>query len=121
MLMSITTLPMSPSLVRPCSPNLSRSDRVGCRLRVVVLVVPTDPQLEPVALVTALRCAVEDRVVAHQELVPTSLSRIGLVDGVIVQDEGAEARALGQVPDDVGAGVGRVSACDGRQLLEHRL
>src|SRR5918994_2152442 len=85
-----------------------------------VLVVATDPQLEPVALVTALRCAVEDGVIAHQELVPTSLRRIRLVDDSVVQNEDAEAGALGQVSDDVGAGVGGVTAGDRRQLIDHR-
>src|SRR5438067_187934 len=82
-----------------------------------VLVVPTDPDLERVALVTALRCAVEDRVVAHQEVDPAPPGRIGMVDGPVVQGEGAEALGLGQVTDDVGAALARIAAGDRRQLL----
>src|SRR5688572_1456916 len=69
----------------------------------VVLVVPADPQLEPIVLVAAFRRPVEDRVVAHEELDPTPPGRIALVDGPVLQDEGAEAGALSQVPGDVSA------------------
>jgi hypothetical protein len=86
----------------------------------VVLVVGADPELEPIALVAAFRRPVEDRVVAHQELDPASSGRIGVVDDPVVQDEGAEALALGQVPDKVGAGLAGVAAGDRRQLLEYR-
>src|SRR2546429_3353431 len=87
----------------------------------VVFVVAADPELEPVALVAAFRRPVEDRVVAHQELDPAAPGRIGLVDVAVVQNEDAEAEALGQVPDDVGAGLPRVTGGDRWQLLEHRL
>jgi hypothetical protein len=50
-------------------------------LLIVVFVVASDPQLQPVALVAAFRCPVEDRVVAHQELDPAGAGRIGLADG----------------------------------------
>src|SRR6266566_5209048 len=61
----------------------------------VVFVVAADPELELVVLVAAFRRPVEDRVVAHQELDPASPCRIGVVDRPVVQDEGAEALALG--------------------------
>src|SRR5215207_11595125 len=53
----------------------------------IVLVVSPDPELGRVALVAPLRRAVEDPVVAHQELDSASPSRIGLVHGAVVQDE----------------------------------
>src|SRR5512132_4383307 len=40
--------------------------RPSARLLAFVLVVPADPELERVALVSSLRCVVEDRVVVHQ-------------------------------------------------------
>src|SRR5262245_47387887 len=49
-------------------------------MRFAVLVVAVDPELEPIALVAALRRAVEDRVIAHQELNPAPGIRVGLVD-----------------------------------------
>src|SRR5262244_2297420 len=87
---------------------------------VVVFVVAADPELEPVALVAAFRRPVEDRVVAHQELDPAAPGRIGVVDVAVVQSEGAEAEVLGQVPDDVGAGLPRVTGGDRWQLLKYR-
>src|SRR5260370_1392091 len=87
----------------------------------VVFVVAADLELEPVALVAAFRRPVEDRVVAHQERDPAARVRIGVVDGAVVESEDAEAEALGQVPDDVGAGLPRVTGGDRWQLLEHRL
>src|SRR6185503_8917209 len=87
----------------------------------VVFIVAADPELEPVALVAALRRPVEDRVIAHQELDPAAPGRIGLVDIAVVQSEDAEAEALGQIPDDVGAGLSRVAGGDRWQLIAHRL
>src|SRR5215831_231194 len=87
----------------------------------VVFVVAADPELEPVALVAAFRRPVEDRVVAHPELDPAAPGRIGLVDSPVVQDEDAEAEVLAQVPDDVSAGLPRVTGGDRWQLPEHRL
>src|SRR5215475_1168027 len=88
---------------------------------VAVFVVAADPELEPVALVAAVRRPVEDRIVAHQELDPAAPGRIGLVDGPVVQNEDGEAEVLGQVPDGVGAGLPGVTGGDRRQLPEHRL
>src|SRR5262249_59801822 len=68
----------------------------------LVLVVPADPDLPGLALVAALGCVLEDRVVAHEKLQPTPRRRVRVVDGAIVLYEGAEPRALGQVTDDVG-------------------
>src|SRR5262245_3287441 len=68
----------------------------------VVLVVPADPELPGRALVAALRCVVEDRVVAHEKLQAAPRRRVRVVDGAVVPYEGAEPRALGQVTDDVG-------------------
>src|SRR5690349_13991588 len=86
----------------------------------VVFVMAADPHLESVALVAAFRRPVEDRVVAHQELDPAGPGRIGLVDGPVVEREDAETETLGQVADDVGAGLPRVTGGDRRQLPEHR-
>src|SRR5215203_2503302 len=89
----------------------SRRERPEARTRrgrplssvLVVLVVSADPELEGTILVAPLRRPVENWVVAHQELDPASPSRIGLVHDAVVQDECAEARALGEVARDVGA------------------
>src|SRR6266446_480022 len=64
-----------------------------------------DPQLEPFALVPAFRGAVEDPVVAHQELDTSTRCLIGLVYGSLVEDEGAEAKGFGQITGDVCAGL----------------
>jgi hypothetical protein len=81
----------------------------------VVLVVAADPELEPIVLVAAFRRPVKDRVVAHEKLKPTPPSLIGLVDDPIFQGEGAEAGALRQVPDDVGAARAGIEVNDRRQ------
>src|SRR4029450_10918084 len=62
-----------------------------------VLVVPADPELPRLALVAALRCAVEDRVVAHDELQSAPRRRVRVVDGAVISHERAEAGALGEV------------------------
>ena len=85
--------------------------------RVAVLVVAADPQLEPLTLLPAFGSPVKDPVVAHQEFDPATGGRIGVVDGPVVQDEGAEAEALGQVSDDVGAGLPRITGGDWRLSL----
>ena len=59
----------------------------------LVLVVPADPYLGFVGFVPSLRCAVEDSVVAHQELEAAGRRPVGLVDGAVVEDEDAEARS----------------------------
>src|ERR1700675_415376 len=69
----------------------------------LVLVMAADPELEPLVLVAAFRRPVKDRVVAHEELESAPPGLIGLVDDPVLQDESAEAGALGQVPSDVGA------------------
>ena len=77
--------------------------------------MPADPHLKRIAFVAAFRSAVEDPVVAHQELDPASPGRIGVVDGAVIQDEAAEALALGQVPDEVGATLTGIALGDRRQ------
>src|SRR6266567_33396 len=77
------------------------SDRFGGCSR-VVLVVAAHPHL--VALVAALRCPVEDRVVAHQELRAAGVAGVTVVHGVAVARECAYAVPLGEVAGDVRAG-----------------
>ena len=43
-----------------------------------------------------------------------------MVDGPVIQDESAEALALGQVPNDVGAALAGIAVGDRRQGLEYR-
>src|SRR5271163_540442 len=81
---------------------------------------PAQPYLERVALVAALWRPVEDWVVAHQELEPASPGLVGLVDEPVIQDEHAEAWALSQIAEYVGAGFARVVLDDRRQRLEYR-
>src|SRR5271166_3943677 len=57
-----------------------------------VLVMAADPGLERVALVAPLRRPVQDGVVAHQELDPARRGRIRLVDGAVLECEGAHRR-----------------------------
>src|ERR1700733_14103418 len=57
-----------------------------------VLVMAADPGLERVALVASPRRPVEDRVVGHQELDPAARGRISLVDGAVLEGEGAHRR-----------------------------
>src|ERR1051325_5783018 len=45
-----------------------------------VFVVAADPELEPVSFIAAFGRAVEDPVVAHQELDAAAGGRVGLVD-----------------------------------------
>src|SRR5262245_43231137 len=68
----------------------------------LVLVVPADPDLPGLALVAALGCVVEDRVVAHQKLQSTPRRRVRVVDAVLISYEATEPRALSQVTNDVG-------------------
>ena len=86
----------------------------------VVVVMAADPELEPIVLVAAFRRPVKDRVVAHQELEPTPPGLIGLVDDPVFQGEGAEAGALRQIPDDVGAARAGIAVDDRRQEPEAR-
>src|SRR5213594_2538911 len=92
--------------MRWLSPGLVRA-HAGARAsasssRALVLVVPADPELPSLALVAALRCVVEDRVVAHEKLQSTPRRRVRVVDAAVVVYEGAEPRALSQVTSDVG-------------------
>src|SRR5580693_9224001 len=57
-----------------------------------VLVMAADPGLERVALAAPLRRPVQDGVVAHQELDPARGGRIRLVDGAVLECEGAHRR-----------------------------
>src|SRR4029450_13203721 len=90
----------------------------------LVLVVPAGPGVPCLALVAALRCAVEDGVVAHDKLQSAPRRpgrggeggvvahdtlqsaprrRVRLVDGAVVSYERAEAGALGEITGDIGA------------------
>src|SRR5512132_2780575 len=86
-----------------------------------VLVVPADPELGGVAFVSAPRRAVEDPVVAHQELEAACRGPVGLVHDAVVVGERAEAGALGEVARGVGAARAR-AMLDARRhsCLEHR-
>src|SRR5262245_14541958 len=76
----------------------------GGASRAGVLVVPPDPELPVVvALLSAFRGVVEDRVVAHEELQPAPRRGVGVEDLVAVADERAEPGALGEVAGCVGA------------------
>src|ERR671936_34289 len=75
-----------------------------------------DPGLEPIALVAPPRHPVEDRVVAHQELDSAPPGRIGLVDGAVLECEGAHSIYFRDVCGDVGPGRGRILTRDRRQL-----
>src|SRR5580704_3652284 len=80
-----------------------------------ILVMAADPGLERFALAAPLRRPVEDRVVTHQELDPAACRRIGLVDGAVLDCEGAHRRRFGEVSGDIGSGRGRVLSHDRRQ------
>src|SRR4029453_17649941 len=99
--------PQAWAIRRPCPPLRRRGPRSrGAREAdlvferchrhsvTLVLVVPADPVLPRFALVAALWRAVEDPVVAHQELDAAARGRVGLVHGAAVEDECAEAPAL---------------------------
>src|SRR5438128_11685557 len=66
-----------------------------------ILLVPAKPELGRVGFVATLGGAVEDWVVPHQELQPTGRGGVGVVHSAVVTDEGAEARALGQITDNI--------------------
>src|ERR671935_2556207 len=87
----------------------------------LVLLVPADPDLPGLALVAALRCMVEDRVVAHQKLHSAARRRVGVVDGAVVAYERAEPKQLREVANEIGASRAGVVRGDGRQLVGHRL
>src|ERR671930_675437 len=87
----------------------------------LVLIVPADPDLPVLALVAALRCVVEDRVVAHQKLDPAARRRVRVVDGAVVAYERAEPKQLREVANEIGARRAGVVRGDRRQLLGHRL
>ena len=57
------------------------------------------PQPGPVALVAAVGCPVEDRVVAHEELGPAGPGRVGLVDGVIEGSYDSASECGGEVQE----------------------
>src|ERR671934_2697521 len=87
----------------------------------LVLVVPADPDLPRLTLVAALRCVVEDRVVAHQKLHSAARRRVVVVDGAVVAYERAEPKQLREVANEIGARRAGVVRGDGRQLFGHRL
>src|SRR5437870_11553518 len=79
----------------------------GASPGVLVLVVAADPHLRRVALVSSLRRPVEQGVVAQQELEAARVARVGVVDDVFCEREGAESWPLRQVASRVGAARGR--------------
>src|SRR3954453_9580763 len=82
-----------------------------------VLVVAANPGLEGLALVASLRRAVEDRVVAHQELDAAEGGAVGLVDGAVLERERAHGRDLRDVLGEVGSARVGVVTRDRRQLV----
>src|SRR3954447_12610660 len=97
------------------------SSRKRSPTRALVLVVPTSPRPGSVAFVASLRCPVEDRVVAHQELDAAGRGGVGLVHGPVIEDECAEAGIFGKVTRDIGAARVCVVLDDRRRSrLEHR-
>src|SRR4029450_9335947 len=74
---------------------LLSSRSLESRTRLFVLVMGANPDLELVALVAAGGRPVENRVIGHQDLDPPSPCRIRVVDGPLLQNEHAEALALG--------------------------
>src|ERR687898_2099886 len=86
-----------------------------------VLVVPAEPELPRLALVAALGGVVEDRVVAHEELQAAPRRRVRVVHVTLVAHERAEAGALREVADRVGAGRAGVVLDDRRQPRLRRL
>jgi hypothetical protein len=74
-----------------------------------------DPELPFLALITALRCPVEEPVVGHQKLDPATGRRVRLVDGATLEYEDGEAEQLGQVSVDICAGLPGVAEGDRRQ------
>src|SRR5690242_11221213 len=71
--------------------------RVIRRWRESVLVVAAEPQLPVRAFVATLRRVIQDRVIAHQEFEAAPRGRVRLVHDAVLEDERAEARALGHV------------------------
>ena len=75
-----------------------------------------------VGFVATVGGTVEDWVIPHQELQPTGRGGVNVVDGTLVEDESAEARALRQVADNVRSGGARKVIYDWRHPgLDHRL
>ncbi len=65
----------------------------------------------------ALRCAVQDRVVVHQELDAAPRSRIALVDGTVLAREGARPNIANMYPRTLVPVALRVLSGDRRQLV----
>ena len=77
--------------------------------------MPSDPHLELVAFIAALGCAVEDPIVAHQELHPAARRRVRVVDGVVVEYKRVEPESLADVFDEVRARRAGVMRGDRRE------
>src|SRR5256714_12512627 len=73
-----------------------------------------------VAFISALGRAVEDRVVAHQELRAAGVARVAVVDGLALAGERAEAVSLREIALEVRPARARVPARDLRQALADR-
>src|SRR5436305_2238236 len=69
--------------------------------RTVVFVVAAEPGHGLIAFVAALRSAVEDRVVAYEELRTAGVGGVAVVDGVALARERADAVSFGQIAVDV--------------------
>src|SRR5258708_4602109 len=123
--------PAGASLVRPellddlavmvAGPASSRvrHDLLGHVSRGVVFVVAAQPAHGLIAFVAALGDAVEDRVVAHQELGAAGVAGVAVVDGAALARERADAVALGEIAVEVRPGRARVLRRDERQVLTH--
>src|SRR5262249_49988294 len=70
-----------------------------------------------VLFVAALRSAVKDRVVAHQELRAAGIAGVAVIEGVALARERADAVSLGEVAVNVRPARARVLDYDSRQVL----
>src|SRR2546421_11835530 len=82
-----------------------------------VFVVAVKPMHGLVAFISALGRAVEDRVVAHQELRAAGVARVAVVDGLALAGERAEAGSLREIAREVRRGRARVPTRALRQAL----
>src|SRR4029453_6401672 len=121
---STTTASLRGSSVQTSTPRFSaRLDATSSWLERTrhrsVLVVSADPRRCPL-LVAAFLCSIGGPVIAHEELETASGGSVGLVQGVVVADERAEPRALGEVARDIGATRSRtVLDARWRSRVEH--
>src|SRR3989442_9376781 len=82
----------------------------------LVLVVTAHPERARFALVATLRCAVQQSVVGHRGLEAAGCGHVGPVNDPVRERVRAQARAFGDVPDDVRPAHARVLLDGGRDL-----